>query len=229
MFRFLLAVMVAGSALAGGTVRGSVVDPGIYPLPKAIVRLLPQDSRVTKYRVEADQGKFTIEDVSAGVYILRAHFAGFRESAVTITVREGEVTDVGNVVLPFEGCDLSICDSVGPPERPNELARGDAIVGIDCGVDLDKVAVNCRGDNRADLRLERQSGGAIYLKAVGRAKISDCETRKSIDQPVRLDGLGPGNDWCVETNGKHHAHVFVELKVVEPGADEVALWVVTRK
>lgn len=59
--------------------------------------------------------------------------------------------------------------------------------------------------------------------------ISDCKDRYRFDQPIRIDGLGPGNAWCVETNSKQRAHVFIERKVVEPESEEIALWVVTRK
>jgi hypothetical protein len=232
--RFFVAIIAAASAFAGGVVQGSVMDPGIYPPPRAIVRVLPQSSGVTKYRFETSQGKFKIENVSAGVYVLRAYLAGFRESAITVAVRDGEITDTGNILLSFAGCDVAICDSVTPQHLPPDVARGDVILRPGCGVDLDKVIATCPSgvnplDNRADLKLDAGQESAVYLTPINGAVIVGCESKSRSDQRIRIDGLGPGNDWCVETNAKHHSHVFIELKVVEPGADEVALLVITRK
>jgi hypothetical protein len=240
MFRFLAAVMVAGSALAGGIERGVVVDQSLggASLPHSVVRLLPEGSSATRYRAEAGyDGEFRVENVIPGTYTLRAYRPGFREEATTVNVVEGEIANAGRVVLKMAGCDSpgTICDDFGiGPQPPPDVARGDVILRSGCAVDLDKAAVTCPEggsglDNRADLRLDAGQESAIYLSPVNGATISGCESKSHGDQPIRIDGLGPGNDWCVQTSAKHYSHVFIELKVVEPGASEVILWVVTRK
>jgi hypothetical protein len=241
MFRFLAAMIVAGPALAGGIVQGIVVDQsfgGGASLPHTVVRLLPEGSSTTRYRAEAGRdGEFRIENVTLGTYTLRAYRPGFREEAMTVTVVEGEIADAGRVVLRLAGCDSpgTICDNfgIGPPSPP-DVARGDVVLRLGCGVDLDKAAATCpdsasRSDNRVDLRFEAGKEGAIYLTPINGAIVTSCEGKSRSDQPIRIDGLGPGNDWCVQTNAKHYSHVFIEVRVVEPGADEVILWVVTRQ
>jgi len=240
MFRFLAAVMVAGSALANGIVRGVVMDPNSVVIPRSEVRLLPEGSGTTKYRVETgDNGEFIVENVSPGAYVVRAHHVGFMEGAVTATVIDGEIADAGRVPLRLAPCDAPgvncfyISASSDPPPPPS--ASGSVALRMDCGVDLDLPTMSCpdnanRVDSRADLQAHAGGGGAIYLTAINGARISDCATKSDINQPIRVDGLGPGNDWCVETNAKHPSHVFIGAWwVVEPGAEEVRLWIVTRK
>src|ERR1700683_2836024 len=98
--RFCIGVMVAGSALADGVVRGSVVDPNSAVIPRSEVRLLPQGSGTTPYSGETgDNGEFKIEGVSPGIYVVRAHHVGFMEGAVTVTVIDGKTADAGRVPL----------------------------------------------------------------------------------------------------------------------------------
>jgi hypothetical protein len=203
----------------------------------SVVRLLLDGQTATQYRVETDSGgRFQIPDVKPGKYTLRAYQHGFREGATTVNVVESEIADAGRVVLMLAGCDSpgTICDSVDPaPTEPPDVASGEVVLRPGCAVDLDKATVTCphsadRLENRSDLKLDAGSEGAIYLTPINAAMIASCES-KPRSEPIRIDGLGPGNDWCVVTNAKHHSHLFIKLKVVEPGADEVILWVVTRK
>jgi hypothetical protein len=234
-----VAIVVASSALAGGIVRGVVTDEAGAVIPGSVVRLLREGQTATQYRSQTNQlGEFKITGVTPGKYTVRAYQVGFVELAKIVSVSDGTIADAGNMAFKLAGCDAPhvICDAVyaGPPpndpQPSDEIAREGFALSPGCTVNLGRVAVKCLdgADELADLQLYRTNAGAIYLKAVNRAKISDCGTREQMDQPIRLDGLGPGNDWCVDTNAKHHAHVFLDLKVVELGDDHVALWVVTR-
>jgi len=239
MLRFLVAVMVAGCALVGATVSGSVTDESGASIRGATVRLLQEGQTATQYRAQTnDAGEFKISDVAPGKYTVRASFTGFTERVKSAEVVDWAPGDVGTLALGLAGCDAPhvFCDPiypVGVPIQPPDqiLARKGFGLQSGCQVDLDNAVVKCpdKGSaNQGDLQLERTSDGAIYLKPVNHARISDCEWRTEIVR-LRLDGLGPGNDWCIVTNSKHHAHVFTDLRVIEPGDDHVALWVVTRK
>jgi hypothetical protein len=244
MFRFLATVVVAGSVFASGVVRGVVTDPSSALIPRSEVRLLPLGSGTTKYRVKTgDDGEFTVPDVSAGEYVVRAYHAGFMEGAVTVTVIDGEIADAGQVRLRIAPCDAPtvldcfyVSSSSDPPTAPDPvIVRGGASLRVGCGVDLDWAVVSCPDgasplDSRSDFQVRAGGDRALYLIPVNGAKVSDCEKTSDTYSQIRIDGLGPGNDWCVETNEKRRSHVFISgTHVVEPGADEVRLWIVTRK
>jgi hypothetical protein len=238
MLRFLLAVVVAGSALAGGIVRGVVIDPSEAHVPYATVRLLREGQAEAQYQTQTNaDGEFEISDAAPGKYMVRVDHDGFRGRVKpVVVVADGARADTVRVKLGFS-CDApgANCEVIAlptnvpmPPPREPEFAHGGFYLRPGCQANLEKAAEECSG-KRGDLRLERSSDGALYLRPVDRAKISDCETPKPIDQPVRVDGLGADSEWCVETNAKHHAHLFLSGPVVEPGANRVRLWVVTRK
>jgi hypothetical protein len=239
MFRFLAAVMVAGSALANGVVRGVVIDPAKARVPYATVRLLREDRTEAHYQAQTNaDGEFEISDVAPGKYMVRADHDGFRGRVKPLVVTDGATADLVRVMLglscdaPGANCETIVWPAHEPMPPPPEpvLAHGGFYLRPGCLANLDTAVEECSGsDNRGDLRLERRTDGALYLKPVNRAKISDCETPKPIEEPVRVDGLGADNEWCVETNANHHAHLFLSGPIVERGADRVRLWVVTRK
>ncbi len=238
MFRFLAAVMIAGAALADGIVHGVVVDETGAHVPAATVRLVIEGQTTTQHQaLTNDSGDFEITNVAPGKYILRADHEGFRGRGKSVIVTDGAMTDTGRITLriscdaPGANCEIIAVPVNTPWPMPEpEIARAGFYLRPGCNADLEKAVEDCSSaSDRGDLQLERRADGSEYLKPVNHAKLSDCETRQRIDEPVRLDGLGADNEWCVETNAGHHAHLFLSGQVVEAGDNKVRLWVVTRK
>jgi hypothetical protein len=230
--RWMLALLVPVVAIAGGSVEGRVVDPTGASIPKSLVRLMPKDSGETKYRTESDDlGSFSFSNVTPGEYVVRASHVGFRESSESLTVRDGKATNARSIKVPIIDCDGPVLDCLIvtavneplPPVLASPIARGGVGLQIGCALDLDAGASRCEASTRTDLRFVAGEGGKLYLELINGAKLCD-----SPDQRVRVDGLGPGNRWCVATRTHHRSQVYINLSVVEPGADFIGLFFTTR-
>jgi len=243
VFRWLLlsfaTALLAGPAPEQGQVRGLVTDQTGAAIPNAAVRLIPRDSAPVRYRGKAGpDGVFRIEGISPGTYSLRAGLLPFREnSANSFTVRDGETTDVGTIMLSLLGCDAPgvICDDFTGEPQPNlRIASGHVNVRYSCGADFDRGEVSCpetaaRFRLTPDVWLTRRNGGAVYLTPANGALITppnQCSSKYD-KNPIRIDTLGPGSDLCVRTSEGHTAHVMI---VDEVDADPVVkLYYVTTK
>lgn len=227
----MLAALFAGITCAAGSVQGRVVDPAGASIGQALVRLLGPESRATQYRVQSDDsGAFHLSGVAAGVYTLRISRAGFREATKLVAVSDDSTTDLGTLSLELSGCDAAIaCDYIGktPPEVKAIIRTAEVAVSFGCGIDLEKAKSAC-GSDHMDIRIERE-GSTVMLHALGDAKFIACNSRQAGINPVRIDGLGPGNDWCVLLKSQHVAHVMLHLNPVDAGAEFVAFKIVTRK
>ena len=230
------------AAAAGGQVRGTVVDPGEYPLPGASVRLLRPDSNLLAARGTADQNGTFHATVAPGAYTLVARMQGFRARRVTsIEVRDGETTDVGKLVLGSAGCDAPgvMCDNfgLGPPDRVK--ASGHLDLNFACAADLGAGMTYCPEDLKVaarrttDLRITRGESG-VYLNAINGATVStpnpprtDCRDSSPGKADVRIDGLGPGDDICVRTHDGRLSHLFL-VDDVEKDSLVIRLFHVTR-
>ncbi|ACY47809.1 SusC/RagA family TonB-linked outer membrane protein [Rhodothermus marinus] len=90
-YALLLALLLPGSVLAQGTIRGRVVDAETQdPIPGAnvVVRELIRGAAT-----DID-GNYTIERVPAGTYTLEASFVGYRTETRRVTVEEGATITV---------------------------------------------------------------------------------------------------------------------------------------
>jgi hypothetical protein len=228
----LLGFATAVLAADHGQIRGLVTDQSGAAIPNAAVRLIPPDYTPVHYRGKAGpDGVFRIDGVSPGRYSLRAGLLPFREnSANGITVRAGETTDVGTIMLGLLGCDAPniICDYITPngePTPPVNVQQGHLNLRDSCGADFDRGEVSCpetaaRFRLNTDVWLTHGKDGAVYLTPANGALVTppnQCSSKYD-KNPIRIDTLGPGSDLCVRTSEGHTAHVMI---VDEVDADTV--------
>lgn len=240
--RVFCVVMVTGMAWAeSADVRGRVVDASQGPLPGALVRLVPAGESFARFRSVTDHnGEFDIKDVPSGSYALRIGRQAFRERThSTLELHSGELTHLGEIRLELAGCDAPevICDSFGAPE-PNDpvVSRGYIVLNPDSIVDLDSGTVlhhdemkAVNADHRSDLMMSLVAG-SWRITPVNGALLSqtDCRSAKFTNVPILLDGLGPGAEFCVQTNRHRYSHIFT-IDEIQPETSSVRLWHVTRK
>ena len=86
-------------------IRGRAVDVTTGALANAVVRLMPKDSTITKYRLVANRdGMFSSGDIVPGVYTLGISSQGFREQFVReVDLAPSQLKDVGAIVLEISG------------------------------------------------------------------------------------------------------------------------------
>lgn len=237
MLRLFGVVLVTAAALASqppaGEIRGIVMDTANAPIEKAPVRARQEapGSPVLQASSDAD-GSFTIPAVAPGTYLLHAWQAGFLPGILKITVRSGETTDVGKIALALAGCDAPgvMCDSLRAPSENVSESRVvvRTYVNIDrrCGVSLNRGESSC---SHPDLALRDEENGTVQLVPGNGAEVSpSCARLRFGTAPLRIDGLGPGDDFCVRTRKGLSSHVFL-VDEVPPGAAVLRLWCVTRK
>jgi len=202
-----------------------VIDPGGAGTDAA-VKLFPVGSTEAIATTRSQQdGHFEFRDLTPGAYAIRASLSGFfqRERAL-VSVRPGEVADAGTIKLGFLNCDFVICDSV-VPTKSDILSKSDVFLPRGCSVDLDTSEADC-ADNppkQFDLTLKLDNS-ALFLLPIHGATIGACGTREQSSEPLRIDGLGAGNNWCVRTTSHHVAHIKIELvELIGPGLKELPL------
>lgn len=225
---------IGNSSTSGGSVRGVVFDAVDASIPNAPVRLLDPDSNevIARVRTEYD-GEFRFKDVKPGSYTIVASAPGFRVRRLSPVIVEGGATrNVGTMRLEIAGCDApsTMCDSVGPIEPT--LARGYVELKLHCGADLERGGAVCTNGNAAsDLRLTKDERG-VHLNGVNGTTLSDPDREDAACGPIgrsaiRMDGRGPGDDFCVRTRHRHTSHVFI-VDDVDKLSTSVRIWFVTR-
>ncbi|MBI5083642.1 MAG: carboxypeptidase regulatory-like domain-containing protein [Acidobacteria bacterium] len=237
------------SAARGGEIRGRLTDPIPAELRGALVRLLPEGSSTVLARVLSDaEGRFAFSGVRPGRYLIRATVGGFREQTVDpLAIQGDEVLDAGDIKLSLAGCysPRVNCDFVTPDGAsagPTLHSSGDKHLAWGCVIDLDNGKLDCpepgsehhpfkRGP---DLRLVSKQG-AVFLEPLPGATISplqpvesDCGGSKQSASPFRIDGLDPGNDWCIRTTQGRISRFFLAAEV-EPGTTGIFIHFVTFK
>ncbi|MFN7996803.1 MAG: carboxypeptidase-like regulatory domain-containing protein [Bryobacteraceae bacterium] len=242
--RWLLLCALGSAALSLGRaqqVRGTVVDRAWGAIGGATVRLLNPASEEVAHVTANEAGKFQIQIVGPGEYILRASHPGFRSRRVTVVLRSvGQALDVGDIQLNIASCDAPgvICDSFGDAPPPDPIASsGNLQIRTGCGVAFVMNAVLCPGDparGAEDIRLTRSESG-VYLTALNGATFvppdpssGDCSDAHPKENQIRIDGLGVGDDICLYTRDRHWAHVFFTDEVRRRDARPVAIWQITR-
>jgi hypothetical protein len=149
-----------------------------------------------------------------------------------VSVRDGDTANVGDIQLNIGSCDSPgvDCDEVGVSGTVrHRSSRGFVLLRPLYGVDLDTGKVFCpQKPDRVDLSLSESNAGKLYVNPAKRALMRpDCNRASDDNNPLRVDELGPGDDFCVRTKKGRTAHVFVTDEV-SPDDFKVSLWFVTR-
>jgi hypothetical protein len=246
----LLIVLAASTALASdgddGRITGRIFDYSIQdqgavgaPLPGAIVRLTPVDGGPTLARTRAGRdGYFVLDGVKPGTYAVRMWLQGWREKAVRVDVRQRDPVDVGTVRLDVAFDEPGVMVDC-PDPTCGILSSGHVDLRRECTIDLDAGTSACGPETgarkKAGLVLISGEGASLWLRPVNGALMtvpkpgqSDCNGATYANRAIRIDGLGPGNDFCVITGKRRLSHVFF-ADYVEPDSVQIKLWYGNRR
>jgi hypothetical protein len=118
----LLVPFARSSAAAGGTIAGTVTDPKGAVVVGATVTVTDAAGRPAHAPVETDaQGRYRIEGLPAGTYVVTASFKGFKEARrEQVGVAEGKTAtlDFQLEVAPVEGGAVEVKSTTKPNEDP---------------------------------------------------------------------------------------------------------------
>ncbi|MGA8028886.1 MAG: M56 family metallopeptidase [Bryobacteraceae bacterium] len=89
MKRTLFSGLVTSIGLSAATINGSVFDPIGAPVADAKVSISEPDTSVKQESVSASNGKFTLDNLPAGQYILRIEKPGFTPLLREFTLQQG--------------------------------------------------------------------------------------------------------------------------------------------
>lgn len=123
----ILGVAPAGFA-QGTALTGTVVDAQFAGVPGAEVRLAREDATVTRTAVSDGTGKYRIDEVPPGVFVVEVGKPGFRRHTQVVTVEAG--TDVIlDVQLEVAGIDDSVVvTAAGLPQITQETSKAITII-----------------------------------------------------------------------------------------------------
>jgi hypothetical protein len=198
-------------------IRGVAVDSVGAAVGGASVQLLDANFKLVAHVTADVAGKFSIETVDSGNFVLKVWLQGFRSRRLPVAT-DTEITDVGKIHLDVADCDAPgvICDWFGetPPHDP-VASRGYLQVQTGCMLTFARSKGLCPGDptgtreSEADVRITVDENG-VYLTAMNGAALSkpnlprgDCHGANPRETKVRIDGLGPGDDICLHTHDRH--------------------------
>jgi hypothetical protein len=234
---FLCVALFSPGASPGIVIRGQVVDPAGAAIARASVRVLDEVSRNTVNSAVSDQdGRFSIDGLAAGSYVVVVSARGFQEKQVRVQQDQDGIS-----VLPAVRLDLLDCDAPevncdvfttgNYTERHPVLFKRDVTVNANNAVDLQDGQIVPRDSADADIRVD-SAGGALFLVPRNQAAFTTSGTEGSCGKsrsqdPLRIDGLGPEVEIVVLTRHKQCSRLFV-TGVIPAGAAQVTLHVVTR-
>lgn len=242
LISLLLCALLANAADDTAKVSGRVVDDTGAPLPGSFIRLIPKDTSMTAYKIKAGQENALFGgEVAPGIYSVAAWTEGFRERLVKdIAILPGKTTDLGTISLDMGGCDAPGVSCTGDPVMGRVHSSNFVTLRQSCGYDFDASKLTCPEPGKkmgkgprhdVDVWFVNQSNGVFLMPGDG-ASISSlqpgggCTDAKYGAEPVRVDGLGPGNDVCIRTSDKHVSHIFINEDVTPQSL--LKLWHVTR-
>jgi hypothetical protein len=246
-FRIVLVAFAAAVILPAQAdqcvIRGEVRDASHGAIGNALIHVLAKNSTLVVYRGNAnyDDGTFCVDELGPGTYTVKVWQSGFRENLVRdVVVRGHKTTNIGTVQLDVGSCDAPgvNCDNfITPlnfPSKPDpivEVMRADLTLPRACGVELVKGKVIClqsEGSTKDTDMVFLEEHGALLLRPANGARIQpDCNGAYR-DEPLRVAGLGKGDELCVRTGKGYESHLFFEGDDVEPNATQLTFWIVTK-
>jgi len=229
---------LCSSALAkqNSQVHGRIVDPASAAIAGSARIMRIRDSVTLRRATATPDGAFPIDGLTAGKYRIAVWAGGFRPKFGDIELPAGTDLDLGVLMLPLAGCDATgvICDSFGgeDPDSKSVIVRKTLeIFPNTCAVDLDKGDEICTvildapqptspgPDKVSDIWI-RTSQHEVTVVTRNGARFTRPNTADSVCRgapfdatTIRIDGLGPGGEFCVRTTAGHLAHVFLASEV----------------
>lgn len=221
------------------TLRGVVTDVTGGAVSNTSIRVLQSDSHlVAAHAISGKDGSFETGPMMPGLYTITANAPGFRFRIWPgVAVREGEIHDLGKLQIELGRCETPgmMCDTFGiAPLFPGLIRQQELAVGLHCGADLVKGTISCPADAKADFTvandgagtyIEPVNGSALY---VPNSSVDGCTDRVRSEARVRIDGFGPGFDFCLRRRDDRVSHIYVTSEVSADSAD-VRFWFMTTK
>jgi hypothetical protein len=234
---FLCVALFSPGEVPEIVIRGRVVDPAGAAIAGASIRALDEASRNTINTAVSDQdGKFSVDGLAAGSYLLVVSAPGFQEKQVRVDREQDGISDLSDLRLEVLDCDapLANCDRSGAGNDADPhpvIVKRDMSVNAGNAVDLQNGELVPKASAEADIRVD-SAGGALFLVPLNKAAFTtsgaegSCGKTRNQD-PLRIDGLGPAVEIVVVTRHKQCARLFV-ISEIPPGADQATLHIVTR-
>ncbi len=133
MVRFALAATCLCSGLPAqrdAVLTGTIKDPQGAAVRQAQVRLFRQDTGSVLQTVTTDNGEYSFERLTAGVFILEVEKASFRGATIEVRVDAGSAR--ADVTLDLAGVNQSvIVTAAGVPQQLDEIAKAVSTVSGD--------------------------------------------------------------------------------------------------
>ena len=100
-----LRIVISSTKLQAGSVAGVVVDSAEEPVPSAAVRInLSRGGLISELKTRTDeQGRFMLEDIIPGSYLLSIKGAAIAMRFVDIAIDAGQALDLGTIRCPSPG------------------------------------------------------------------------------------------------------------------------------
>ncbi len=242
----LVLIAAAERQSEDGQIRGRVADSALSYVRNALIRLMPEESRETRYRVRTGaDGTFLLDGIKPGSYAMAAWSPGFRERFVPVIVQTGSTTEVGEIQLQLVSCNAPsiICDdfftpSTFPDHWPtdNTYSRGEIKLDLGCAVDVDKGKAFSKVTRSVEFRLQSDDSGRLLMMPLHGALLAQpnsaglsCEGARYSKEAVRVAGLGLGSDLCLRTNEGRNAQIFFTEEVAPNTANLRVTYITWKK
>jgi hypothetical protein len=239
VFSFFIALPLAVCLQAPQpAISGMVIDITGASVANAEIKVLTSDSHSTIANARSDKaGKFEAGPLQSGSYTVTARAPGFRLRVWNgVAIREGEIRNLGKLQLDIADCDAPgvMCDTfTAEPVFPGLILQSELSMKLNCGADLVKGHSSCPGDDRADFKVVKD-GSAVYLLPaekiilyVPHSPFSGCKNAAG-DAKIRIDGYGPGLDFCVVRHDRRVSHAYLSSEV-DANTTEVRIWFTTTR
>src|ERR1700730_18512835 len=153
----------------GGTISGTVSDPGPYVLPGARIELEPKGPTA----VSDQQGRFTIQNITPGDYIITVSYVGLAPYSGKLTVIAGQVIHV-DAVLQVAGVKEEVNVTTARPRGEAQALNRERTADNIVQVLPAEVITSLPNTNIADavgrlpsVSLERDEGEGKYVQIRG--------------------------------------------------------------